>query len=298
MLLLNGKALAKSIRLELKHSLKAITKPPGLAVILCGSDPASEIYVASKQKIATRLGFKSEQFTFDKNIDSKKLSACIDSLNRREDIHGILLQLPLPEHLHAIEHLSEISPQKDVDGFHPTSVGRVCLGLDTLAPCTPLGVIRLLREYQVPILGSNVVIVGKSNVVGRPLAQLFFLEHATVTVCHTETRDLSEHIKNADILVTAAGAPRLINSSHLGRDCVMVDVGINRLPDGTICGDIDFNDLKSSPFCKAISPVPGGVGPMTITMLMQNTIKAYQKIEGCGDLLGAVQTLPAAGEGY
>jgi methylenetetrahydrofolate dehydrogenase (NADP+) / methenyltetrahydrofolate cyclohydrolase len=298
MILLDGKALAKRIRKDLKQSLRKSTKPPGLAVILCGSDPASQIYVANKQKIALGLGFKSEQFTFDKNISSKKLSACIDTLNKRADIHGILLQLPLPGHLHAIEHLNEIRPEKDVDGFHPVNVGRVCLGLDTLAPCTPLGVIRLLRQYQVPILGANVVIVGKSNVVGRPLAQLFFLEHATVTVCHTETRDLAEHVKKADILVTAAGAPRLINAAHLGRDCVMVDVGINRLSDGSICGDLDFEDLKNSPFCKAISPVPGGVGPMTIAMLMQNTIKAFQRIEDFGDLLGPTLTRPALGEGY
>ena len=166
------------------------------------------------------------------------------------------------------QHLKEISPLKDVDGFHPLNVGNLVLGMKTMSPCTPLGVIRLLRHYEIPIKSQNVTIIGKSNVVGRPLAELFFLEQATVSICHTDTRDLKEHTKNADILVTAAGSPKLVDASHLGRECVLVDVGINRLNDGSICGDMDFEDLSSSPLCKAITPVPGGIGPMTIAPVL------------------------------
>ena len=202
-----------------------------------------------------------------------------------------------PKHLKAVQHLKEISPLKDVDGFHPLNVGNLVLGMKTMSPCTPLGVIRLLRHYEIPIKSQNVTIIGKSNVVGRPLAELFFLEQATVSICHTDTRDLKEHTKNADILVTAAGSPKLVDASHLGRECVLVDVGINRLNDGSICGDMDFEDLSSSPLCKAITPVPGGIGPMTIAMLMQNTLKAYQHLEDVEGILGKWETFPARGEG-
>lgn len=297
MFLLDGKGLAARIRVELERVSRDLKKRPGLAVILCGADPASQIYVRNKQRVAQKLGFHSEEIILDSKIPGEVLSKHISDLNARDDIHGILLQLPLPGHLRAVEHLKEIHPLKDVDGFHPLNVGHLVLGMKTMSPCTPLGVIRLLRQYEIPIKGQNVTIIGKSNVVGRPLAELFFLEQATVSICHTDTRDLAEHTKDADILVTAAGYPNLINSTHLGRECVLIDVGINRLEDGSIRGDMDFEDLCSSPLCRAITPVPGGIGPMTIAMLMQNTLKAYQNLEGVEGILGKWETFPAKGEG-
>lgn len=297
MILLDGKALAKKIREELERVSTQLIKRPGLAVIICGDDPASHIYVRNKQRVARKMGFLSEEYILPKNVTEEELRHLIRDLNTRSDIHGILLQLPLPKHLKAVQHLKEISPTKDVDGFHPLNVGHLVLGMKTMSPCTPLGVIRLLRHYEIPIKGQNVTIIGKSNVVGRPLAELFFLEQATVSICHTDTRDLKEHTRDADILVTAAGCPKLINSTHLGRDCVLVDVGINRLEDGRICGDMDFDDLSASPLCKAITPVPGGIGPMTIAMLMQNTLKAYQNLENMEGILGKWETFPAKGEG-
>ena len=297
MFLIDGKALAGRIRTELLRVSKDLRKRPGLAVILCGDDPASHIYVRNKQKVARQLGFLSEEIILKSSVNSSTLSEHIAELNGREDIHAILLQLPLPSHLKAVEHLKQIDPLKDVDGFHPVNVGHLVLGMRTMSPCTPLGVIRLLRNYEIPIKGQNVTIIGKSNVVGRPLAELFFLEQATVSVCHTDTRDLVEHTKHADILVTAAGSPKLINSSHLGRECVLIDVGINRMEDGSLCGDMDFKDLSRSSLCKAITPVPGGVGPMTIAMLMQNTLKAYQNVEKIEGILGKWETFPATGEG-
>ncbi|MEE2923931.1 MAG: bifunctional 5,10-methylenetetrahydrofolate dehydrogenase/5,10-methenyltetrahydrofolate cyclohydrolase [bacterium] len=274
-MILDGKLVAKKTRSLIKSIIKKNQLKPGLATILVGADPASQIYVGSKQKTAKRLGFHSIQIDLPADCSEYTLSKTIEDLNQNSEIHGILLQLPLPKHLNANHHLAQITPQKDVDGFHPLNVGGLSLSLDVLAPCTPKGVIRLLNAYQIPLGGLNAVIVGRSNIVGRPIAQLLLQQNATVSVLHSSTKNMHEFTKNADLIVCATGIAKLIGPTHLGRGCHLIDVGINRLEDGSIVGDLDYDALRNHQFCASITPVPGGVGPMTIAMLMENCLLAY-----------------------
>ena len=274
-MILDGKLVAKKTRSLIKSIIKTNQLKPGLATILVGADPASQIYVGSKQKTAKRLGFHSMQIDLPADCSESTLSQTIQELNQNPEIHGILLQLPLPKHLNANHHLAQINPQKDVDGFHPVNVGGLSLSLDVLAPCTPKGVIRLLNAYEIPLRGLNAVIVGRSNIVGRPIAQLLLQQNATVSVLHSSTKNMHEFTKNADLIVCATGIAKLVGPAHLGRNCHLIDVGINRLEDGSIVGDLDYDALQNHQFCASITPVPGGVGPMTIAMLMENCLLAY-----------------------
>jgi methylenetetrahydrofolate dehydrogenase (NADP+)/methenyltetrahydrofolate cyclohydrolase len=219
------------------------------------------------------------------DTSANALTLLIDGLNQNPGVHGVLLQLPLPPHLDMARHLQEIDPQKDVDGFHPVNVGKMTLGLPALTPCTPLGIMHLIRHYQIPLEGKNVAVVGKSNIVGRPMAQLLMHAGATVTICHSLTAHLPEHLRNADIIISAAGSPDLIGPECLGRPVYLIDVGINRLADGAVCGDMQTQNLATHPHCLGLTPVPGGVGPMTIQVLLENTLYA-----GSGSRID--QTLP------
>ncbi len=276
-MILDGKLVAKKTRSAIKSIIKKHKLKPGLATILVGSDPASQIYVGSKQKTAKRLGFHSLQIDLPADCSEQTLSATIKDLNLNPEIHGILLQLPLPKHLNTNHHLAQILPEKDVDGFHPLNVGGLSLNLDVLAPCTPKGVIRLLSAYQISLKALNAVIIGRSNIVGRPLAQLLLQQNSTVSVLHSSTKDMQAFTKNADLIICATGIPKLVRPAHLGRNCHLIDVGINRLEDGSIVGDLDFEALYQHDLCASITPVPGGVGPMTIAMLMENCLLAYVK---------------------
>lgn len=275
-IILDGKALAKKIRKELKTKTKAFQETPGLAVILVGENPASKVYVSSKQKKAKALGWHSVLVELPSETTKQDLTQTIESLNKDESIHGILLQLPLPDHLSADDHIPQIVPHKDVDGFHPINVGKLALGWDGFVPCTPLGVIRILEEYDIPILGQNVVVIGRSMIVGHPMAELLLKKRASVSILHSKTKDMKEYTRNADIIVSATGILDLIGPDHLGRPCTLIDVGITRKDDGSLAGDLQYAKLLESPHCKAITPVPGGVGPMTIAMLLENTLKAFE----------------------
>jgi methylenetetrahydrofolate dehydrogenase (NADP+)/methenyltetrahydrofolate cyclohydrolase len=275
MRLLDGKIVAKQIRSRVKRQVKALSIKPGIAVILIGDNPASKIYVSKKKRVAQRLGFKSENHCLDSNTSKEQLISLIEHLNNKATIHGILLQLPLPKHLNPKDFFHLISPIKDIDGFHPNNVGNLHLEIESLYPCTPEGVIALLNYYEIPIEGQNVAMIGRSNLVGKPLAQLLSNLEASVSILHHKTKNLKDFTKNADIIITACGDPKFFNSSYLGRPTTLIDVGITKLPNGEICGDMDFDDMIKSPLCKAITPVPGGIGPLTIASLMNNTLKAY-----------------------
>ncbi len=278
--ILNGKSLAKKIRGELKQKVAGLgdVRKPGLAAVLVGDDPASAIYVRSKEKACKKLGYHADPRRLSADIKRDELLAVIDELNNDSKIDGILLQMPIPEHLDKYEMLSAISIDKDVDGFNPISQGRLFLDIDGFIPCTPRGIIRILKEYEIPLKGANVVILGRSLLVGKPVAMLLMRDHATISILHSRTRDLSEYTKRADIVVVAAGVPNIITADMIKPDAVIIDVGINRLDDGSIVGDVDFK--AASEIAGWITPVPGGVGPMTIAMLMENTWLSYAKREG------------------
>ncbi|PCJ18431.1 MAG: bifunctional methylenetetrahydrofolate dehydrogenase/methenyltetrahydrofolate cyclohydrolase [Candidatus Cloacimonadota bacterium] len=276
MQILDGKIVAKKIRSSVKRELFELKEKLGLAVILVGENPASKIYVAKKEKVAKRLGFNSYNFCLPSNTTKALLINLIHRLNSDDTIHGILLQLPLPEHLNPKDFYHQIVPHKDIDGFHPTNVGKLHLEIPALYPCTPIGVIALLKYYNIQIEGQNIVMIGRSNLVGKPLAQLLSNHEGSVSILHHKTKDLKDFTKNADIIITACGDPKFFNSSYLGRPCSLIDIGINRLEDGSICGDMDYQDMIKSKYCKAITPVPGGIGPLTIASLMNNTLKAFK----------------------
>ncbi|MBW7876960.1 MAG: bifunctional 5,10-methylenetetrahydrofolate dehydrogenase/5,10-methenyltetrahydrofolate cyclohydrolase [Candidatus Cloacimonetes bacterium] len=271
MIWLSGKELARERRKVLRQKLKLLPQPLCLAVILVGKDPSSQIYVGAKENAAKKAGLHSRVLRLPEETSANALSLMIEDLNLNPSVHGILLQLPLPSHLNAARHLQEIDPQKDVDGFHPLNVGKMTLALPALTPCTPLGIMHLLLHYQIPLEGKSVAVVGKSNIVGRPMAQLLMHAGATVTVCHSLTINLAEHLRNADVIISAAGSPDLIGPECLGRPAYLIDVGINRLEDGTVCGDMQTQKLSEHPHCLGLTPVPGGVGPMTIQVLLENT---------------------------
>jgi methylenetetrahydrofolate dehydrogenase (NADP+)/methenyltetrahydrofolate cyclohydrolase len=280
--LIDGKSIALKKREEIAYEVKCLKEmgiTPGLAVILVGNNPASKTYVASKQKACKDLGMHSLLIEFPDTLTEQELLSKIDELNHDDSIHGILVQLPLPKQINEANIIEAIIPEKDVDGFHPINIGRMMTGKDAFLPCTPFGVMEMLKESGIEVAGKHVVIVGRSNIVGKPSGQLFLNEDATVTYCHSKTVNMASFTKNADILVSAVGKANFITADLVKQGAVVIDVGINRNSDGKLCGDVDFNDVKDK--ASYITPVPGGVGPMTITMLMFNTLKSarqWQKV--------------------
>lgn len=276
--LIDGNALAASVRGELAervNALKAQGITPGLAVILVGADPASAVYVRNKVAACEKVGMHSAKIEYPADVPQAAVLAKIAELNNDPAIHGILVQLPLPAHFDSELVLEAISAAKDVDGFHAENVGALMQGQPRFIPCTPYGVMKMLESAGVPLKGAEAVIVGRSNIVGKPMAMLLMAAGATVTVCHSQTRDLAFHTKRADIVVAAVGRPRMITGAMLKPGAVVIDVGINRTEDGKLCGDVDFDSANA--VAGALSPVPGGVGPMTITMLLANTLEAAER---------------------
>lgn len=248
---------------------------PGLAVILVGEDPASRSYVKGKEKGCEQVGIYSELIEFPDTITEERLLAEIDRLNEDDRINGILVQLPLPKHIEEKAIIERISPEKDVDGFHPICVGRMMTGQDTFLPCTPHGIVELVKETNLDITGKHVVVIGRSNIVGKPVGQLFLNENATVTYCHSKTKNIKELSKLADILIVAVGRPKMVTADYIKEGAVVIDVGVNRLETGKLCGDVDFDNVLD--IAGYITPVPKGVGPMTITMLLHNTVESAKR---------------------
>ena len=282
--LIDGKELAKNIRQELKKEndkLKEKGINAKLAVILVGDDSASKIYVKNKSKACNDVGIEFEEILLDSNITMDKLLNVIENLNLREDINGILLQSPIPKELNIQEAFEKIDYRKDVDGFNPINVGKLMIGQDGFIPCTPYGIVRMLEEYNIPVEGKNAVVIGRSNIVGKPLSQCLLNKNATVTVCHSRTRDIQNVTKNADILISAVGKLNMVTEDMVKDGAVVIDVGMNRKENGKLAGDVDFENVKEK--TSYITPVPGGVGPMTIAMLMNNVIKATKQQNGIVD---------------
>ena len=276
--LLDGNLLSKKLRAEIAARGAIVTAKgvrPGLAVIVVGDNPASQVYVRNKVKACEDVGFHSVLERYAVELGEEELLARIATLNADPAIHGILVQLPLPEHIASERVLEAIVPEKDVDGFHVANAGALMVGHPEFKPCTPYGCMKMLESIDYPIRGARAVIVGASNIVGKPMAMLLLQAGATVTICNSKTRDLAHHTKDADILVVATGKPRMISGDMVKTGAVVIDVGINRLPDGKLCGDVDFDTAKY--IAGWITPVPGGVGPMTITMLLMNTLEAAEK---------------------
>ena len=276
--LIEGKVVAKKIREELHKEVVSLEEKginPKLAVILVGDDTASKIYVKNKNKACEKVGIEFEEHIFSSEISQKELDDCIDSLNSNKEVNGILLQYPIPKHLDVEEAFRRISPQKDVDGFNPINVGKLCLGQDTFISCTPYGIMKMLEHYNINPEGKHAVVIGRSNIVGKPMAQCLLKANSTVTICHSRTQNLKEITKQADILVAAIGKPKFVTKEMVKEGSIVIDVGINRLEDGSIVGDVDFENVSKK--VKYISPVPGGVGPMTITMLLNNVVKATKE---------------------
>ncbi|WP_077326891.1 bifunctional methylenetetrahydrofolate dehydrogenase/methenyltetrahydrofolate cyclohydrolase FolD [Virgibacillus siamensis] len=276
---INGKELAQEIRKEMKEEVLQLKEQgitPHLTVILIGDDPASKSYVRGKEKASYETGISSELIELPSSTTEKELLNRIDDLNHDDNVDGILVQLPLPSHIQEQHVIEAISPEKDVDGFHPISIGRMMTGKDTFLPCTPNGIITMLKSRNIQLEGKHAVIIGRSNIVGKPVGQLLLNENATVTYCHSRTKDLMEHTTTADILIAAVGKPNVIDAKYVKDGAAVIDVGINRLDDGSLTGDVDFDSVKDK--ASYITPVPQGVGPMTITMLLKNTIKAARGI--------------------
>lgn len=271
--LIDGREIGKQIREEIKErveNLKEKGYTPGLAVIIVGDNPASHTYVKNKQKSSVEVGMKSELIKLPASVTETELLAEIEKLNHDDTIHGILVQLPLPNHIDEDRVILTIDAKKDVDGFHPENVGKMMIGQPTFLPCTPYGIIKLLERTNTPIQGKHAVIIGRSNIVGKPMGQLLLQRDATVTYCHSRTDDLAKYTTQADILIVAIGRAKMINETHIKEGAVVIDVGMNRDEFGKLCGDVDFDSVVEK--ASAITPVPGGVGPMTITMLLKNTL--------------------------
>ena len=272
--IIDGKSLALETRENLKQDVKKLIKEgiePNLAVILVGNDKASQIYVKNKSKACIDVGIKYEEYLLSEDTSMTELLNLIDKLNAREDVHGILLQSPIPKHLNIEEAFNRISPDKDVDGFNPVNVGKLCLKQDGFISCTPAGIMKMFEKYKIDLAGKNAVVLGRSNIVGKPMSLCLLNKDATVTICHSKTRNLSEITKSADIIVVALGKPKFLKKDMVKEGAVIIDVGINRTSDG-IVGDVDFENVKE--ITSYITPVPGGVGPMTVAMLMNNVVKA------------------------
>lgn len=276
MTIIDGKAIAQKYLTKLKENISKLKRPPGLATILVGDDPASQIYVANKQKMAQKIGCKSFHYHFAHDSAEQDIIDLITKLNNQDDIDGILIQLPLPKHLNEANIISALSYHKDVDGFHPTNLGLLMRGEKGIKACTPLGIMHIFDHISYDLLQKNVVIIGKSLIVGKPMAHLLLAREATVTICHKNTVNLYTFTKEADVVISAAGQVNLLRKEHIKPQAVIIDVGINRQKDGSICGDVDFHSVNN--IASYITPVPGGVGPMTIAMLLQNTFDNYQKM--------------------
>lgn len=278
--IIDGKELAKKIRISLKKEVDELKEQnifPKLAVIMVGDDPSSKIYVRNKSKACEEVGIEYEEYLLSEETTMEELLDLIDKLNNDDKIHGILVQSPIPKHLDINKAFRTISEKKDVDGFHPTNVGKLCLGQNTFVSCTPFGIMKILEEYNIEIEGKNAVVIGRSNIVGKPMLQCLMSKNATVTVCHSKTRNLPEIVKNADIVVAAIGKAKFVTADMVKEGAVVIDVGINRGEDGKLCGDVDFENVVNK--AEFITPVPGGVGPMTIAMLMNNIVKAAKEFQ-------------------
>lgn len=276
--ILNGKSISATIREEIASEVELLKENgiiPGLAVILVGDDQASQTYVRNKEKACEQLAMKSELITYPASISEDKLLDKLVELNHRPDIHGILVQLPLPGHIDEKRVIETIDPAKDVDGFHPINIGRMMTKQEALLPCTPFGILKMVQKTGIEIAGKHVVVVGRSNIVGKPVGQLFLNENATVTYCHSKTVNLRHFTKQADILIAAVGIAKMIKADDIKEGAIVIDVGMNRDESNKLCGDVDFDDVIHK--ASYITPVPGGVGPMTITMLMYNTVQVAKK---------------------
>lgn len=271
--IIDGKKVSNELKENIRLKISELSEKPGLAVVIVGNDPASQVYVRHKHIACEKLGITSLKYELEENISEQELLDLIDKLNNDDKVNGILVQMPLPKHMDANKIIEAILPDKDVDGFHANNVGKLSIGLDSLTACTPTGVIKLLDYYNIDISGKEVVVVGRSNIVGKPVASMLINRSATVTVCHSRTKDLAFHTKRADIIIAAVGIKHFIKSDMIAQGCVIIDVGINRDGD-KLYGDVDFEGCKN--LCSYITPVPGGVGPMTIACLMENTLKAYE----------------------
>ena len=276
--IIDGKAVSAKLRQQMKgevEALKARGICPGLAVVIVGEDPASRVYVNNKKKACAELGIYSEEYALPGDTSEAELLALVDTLNRKEDIHGILVQLPLPKQISEQKVIAAISPEKDVDAFHPQNVGHIMIGDYRFLPCTPAGIVELIKSTGVPVEGKECVVVGRSNIVGKPMAMLMLHQNATVTVCHSRTRDLPSITRRADILIVAIGKAKFVTADMVKEGAMVIDVGMDRDENGKLCGDVDFAQVE--PKAGYITPVPGGVGPMTITMLLRNTITAASR---------------------
>lgn len=279
--IISGKEIASQLREEMRTEVEKLKQQgltPGLAVILVGDDPASHSYVTGKKKACEEIGIYNKSIEHPATLSEEQLLSEIDELNQDETIHGILVQLPLPNHIDEKKVIERILPEKDVDGFHPINVGRMMTGQNALISCTPYGVLKMVQLQNIKIEGKHVVVIGRSNIVGKPVGQLFLNENATVTYCHSKTKNLQEITKQADILIVAVGRANFVGKEYIKDGAVVIDVGVNRLDTGKLCGDVIFDEAKE--VASFITPVPGGVGPLTITMLMHNTIEAAKQSQG------------------
>lgn len=276
--LIDGKAVSQKIKSGIAERVERLAARgivPGLAVVLVGDDPASHTYVTSKKRTCEALGMRSDLLQFPASMSEEDLLELIGNLNRDPEIHGILVQLPLPDHIDEFKVIVAIDPEKDVDGFHPVSVGNMSIGREAFLPCTPHGILKLLEEYEIDPAGKHAVVIGRSNIVGKPAGVLLLQKDATVTYCHSKTRDLKNFTRQADILISAIGRAKFLGKDHLKDGAVVIDVGMNRDENGKLCGDVDFDDVLGT--ASYITPVPGGVGPMTIAMLMENTLLSAER---------------------
>ena len=283
--ILDGKAVSASVKAEVKQQVEAMTKeghPVGLAVILVGDDPASRTYVNNKKKACALTGIVSEEYALPADTSEEELLSLIDTLNKKDSIHGILCQLPLPAHLDEKKVIAAIDVRKDVDAFNVQNVGHIMVGDYAFLPCTPAGIMEILKAYDLSVEGKHCVVLGRSNIVGKPMAMLLLQQNGTVTVCHSKTKNLKQYTKEADILVAAVGIPKFVTADMVKPDAIVIDVGMNRDENGKLCGDVDFAAVE--PIASYITPVPGGVGPMTIATLLQNTVTAAKQSYGLLDL--------------
>ncbi|MGN1458235.1 MAG: bifunctional methylenetetrahydrofolate dehydrogenase/methenyltetrahydrofolate cyclohydrolase FolD [Acutalibacteraceae bacterium] len=273
--IISGKEVSAQVRADVRAECETLKKQgitPGLAVIIVGDDPASRVYVNNKKKACADVGFLSEEYALPEQTTQEELLELIEKLNNKKEINGILCQLPLPKHLDEKAVINAISPLKDVDAFHPSNVGRIMIGDYHFLPCTPSGVMELIHSANIDVNGKNCVVIGRSNIVGKPMSMLLLHENGTVTICHSRTKNLKEICRSADILVAAVGKPKFVKADMVKEGAVVIDVGMDRDENGKLCGDVDFNEVE--PLASYITPVPGGVGPMTIAMLMKNTLMA------------------------
>ena len=279
--IIDGKKVSAQVRAEVAKETEELKKQgitPGLAVIIVGDDPASRVYVNNKKKACSEVGFVSEEYALPENTTQKELLELVSTLNNKKEINGILCQLPLPKHLDEKAVIEAIDPKKDVDAFHAANVGKIMIGDYDFLPCTPAGVMEMLKAYDIDVTSKKCVVIGRSNIVGKPMAMLLLHKNGTVTICHSKTKNLSEICAEADILVAAIGRAKFVTADMVKEGAVVIDVGMNRDENGKLCGDVDFDSVKDK--CSAITPVPGGVGPMTIATLMKNTLKAAKLQNG------------------